>query len=402
MSWATGDQILSALSNLVITLAVARGSGVEGLGRYSVAFAAYLTVLGFSRSLVSEPLLSVPRQERDREDEAAQVTLTLLCAAVGALVVGGAGLLLGRVELLIVAAALPVMLLHDILRYQAFRRKRPQLAALLDGGWLVGSVIAWPAVTGSGSAAVAVACWAGAALLGVGLALRPLRPGLVMPRAALSWWRRDARGLAAPLLLDNLLATVSSQTLVFVLASMAGNSALGLLRAGQVYFAPLGLMFAALGVLAVPHLAQRPSVATAAVAIRLSAAAAALAVVVCGVIIVAEPVLHTVLYAGSIDVPGLLLIPLAGQVVMAAAAAGPVILSKVRGRGGDIARSRLYSTAVGLLLLVVATAAYGVEGAAWAMVVQAVLYAVELGVRVIKPRVAGSNGPVASALIDHD
>jgi len=402
MSWTTTDQVLSASSNFLITIAVARGMGIEGLGRFSIAFAAYLTVLGFSRSLISEPLLAQPRRERDRDVEAASVTLTLLCAASGALVVGGAGLLLGRVELLVVAGALPVALLQDILRYHAFRRKKAQLAALLDGGWLVGSMIAWPIVTNSSSPSIALVCWAGAALLGIALAWRSLVPGMVWPTAALMWWRRDARGLARPLLLDSILVTISLQAMVFMVALIAGDSALGLLRAGQVYFAPLGMVLTALGVLAVPHLAQRPSATTSGLAVRLSVATATLAAVLCAVIIVAEPVLHAVLYADSINVPGLLLLPLAAQVVVSAAAAGLVVVSKVRGRGGDIARSRLSSTAVGLLLLVVATVTYGVEGAAWAMAVQAFLYVVELGVRVIKFRVPERSGSAVSEVMGHD
>lgn len=402
MSWATADQVLSALSNLVITIAVARSSGVEGLGRFSVAFAAYLAVLGFSRSLISEPLLAQPQGRRDRDAEAASVTLTLLFAAAGSLIVGGTGLLLGRIELLIVAAALPVTLAHDILRYHAFRRKKAQLAALLDGGWLLGSAIAWPVVTGSHSTSTALVCWAGAAVVGIGLAWQRLRPGLIAPRTAVAWWRLNARGLAAPLLMDSLLFTISSLALVFVLASMAGDSALGMLRAAQIYFAPLGMVFTALGVFAVPHLAQRAVATTASLAVRLSAAAAALAVVACATIIVAEPVLHAVLYADSIQVPTLLLIALAIQNVVLAAGAGLVIVSKVRGRGSDIARSRLSSTVIGLLLVIAGTAAYGLEGAVGALVVQAVLYITELGVRVIKVKIPASSQPGTTAMVDHD
>ena len=56
---------------------------------------------------------------------------------------------------------------------------------------------------------------------------------------------------------------------------------------------------------------------------------------------------------------------------------------------------------VGLLVLVVATAAYGVEGAAWAMVAQGILYVVGLGMRVIKFNVPPSDGTPCT-VIDHD
>lgn len=403
MSWATADQILFAASNIVITIAVARGTGVEGLGRYSIAFAAYLTVLGFSRSLISEPLLAQPRRERDGSVEAASVTLTLLCAAAGALVVGGAGMMLGRVELLVVAAALPVTLLQDILRYHAFRRKKAQLAALLDGGWLLGSLVAWPVVTNSRSASIAVLCWAGAALVGIGLAWRPLRPHLVAPRTAVAWWRLDARGLAAPLAADSILVMIYAQGLVFVLVSVAGDSALGLLTAGQVYFAPLGLVFTALGILAVPHLTQRSEPTTTRLALWLSAGMAALACLMCTAIILAEPLLHAVLYANTIDVPVWLLVPLAAQVILCAGAGGMVIVCKARARGGEIARSRLSSTVIGLAVLVPATIAFGLQGAAWALVAQSLLYAAHLAARVVRTgtRWPGPTATRAGAAVGH-
>ena len=394
VSWATTDQVLSALSNFVITIAVARGLGIEGLGRFSIAFAAYLAVLGFSRSFTSEPLLTRPRHERDRDVEAASVTLTLLFAAAGALVVGGVGLVLGRVELLVVSVALPVTLFQDILRYHAFRRKKAQLAAVLDGGWLLGSVISWPVVTTSSSVSVAVLCWAGAALVGIGLAWRALRPRLATPRAAMAWWRREARGLATPLLLDSILVTISMQAMVFVLASVAGDAALGLLRAGQVYFMTSALVLTALGILAVPHLAQRGAPTTTRLAFGLSGGLATLACGMCAVIIVAEPLLHAVLYADTIDVPGWLLVPLAAQVVLSATAGGLAIVCKVRDRGGDIARSRLSSTVLGLALFVPVTIAFGLPGATWAIVMQSLLYTADLAVRVVRvgaPPVAYAN-----------
>jgi O-antigen/teichoic acid export membrane protein len=391
MSWVTADQVLSATSNFVITIAVARGIGIEGLGRFSVAFAGYLTVLGFSRALISEPLLAQPRRERDRNVEAASVTLTLLWATAGALVVGGAGLALGRVELLVVAAVLPVTLLQDTLRYQAFRRKKTQLAAMLDGGWLLGSVITWPLVTNSRSVSVALLCWATAALVGIGVGWPFLRPRLVTPRAAVAWWRRDARGLAAPLVLDGIFVTISLQATVFVLASVAGDSALGLLRAGQVYFAPLGMILTAVGVLAVPHLSQRSAPTTNGLAFRLSTGLAALACLVCTAIIVAEPLLHAVLYANSIDVPGWLLAPLAAQVILSAGAGGMFVVCKARARGGDLARSRLSSTVIGLAMLAPASIAFGLQGAAWALVVQSLFYLVELTVRVARTDVAATD-----------
>jgi O-antigen/teichoic acid export membrane protein len=384
VSWSTADQALSALSNIVITLAVTRGAGLNGLGQFSLALAAYITVLGFQRSLISEPLLTVRRQETDRQGERAALTLTLLCSILGALVVAAVGLVLGRTEFLVVAAALPVLLLHDLLRYQAFRRKRAQLAVLLDGGWLIGSLLAWPMISTAESVVSALWCWSGAALLGVLVGGWVLRPGLVSPRAALDWWNAECRVIALPLVLDSVLVTASLQALVFLVVATGGDSQLGLLRAAQVYFNPLGMVFTAIGVTAVPHLVQRSRPMSTALGFRLSGLLVAMACLVCAVVVVAEPLLNTVLFDGAVDTPTWLLIPLVAQVVVSAGAGGLFVANKVRRRGGDLGRSRVTSTLFGMVVLVPATLAWGLEGAVWALVLQGVIYLLDMSVRTIR------------------
>ena len=382
LSWATVDQVLSALSNLVITLAVARGGGAEGLGRYAVAFAAYIVVLGFAKSLASDPLLSTARQSDDRRVEAAATSLTVIYAVAAAIVVASIGLVLGRLELVVVAATLPLTLLHDILRHQAFRRQAPALAALLDGGWLVGSLLCWPVVTQTESTALAILCWSGGAALGLTLAFPVLRPTFSGPAVAIRWWWSDARDYASPLLLDSVVVALSSQALVVVLATMVGDTALGVYRAGQVYFAPLLLALGALGVLVIPYLSQRPGGATNSVALRLSLFTGILSALACGAVLLAEPLLHSLLFGESIAIPYSLLVPLAVGVVAVGASSGLMVVSKARRRGGDIARSRLTSALVGTALLVIGVAMFGLHGAAWALVIQAYWYMFRLAARV--------------------
>lgn len=374
MSWATADQILSALSNFVITIAVVRAAGADGLGRFSIAFAAYLAVLGFSRSLVSEPLLAQQRAGDDRRAESAAVTLTIAFACLGTIVIGLVGLLLTRPELVAIALVLPAVLLHDVLRYLAFHRQRPRLAALLDGGWLLASCAAWPVVTTTASITLSVVCWACGSLTGAGLAWRRLRPRMCGPSVALEWWRRNARPLAVPLLLDSLLVTLSLQATVIALAAAAGDAGLGLLRAGQVLFAPLGMVLTAVGVLAVPRLAQRPGTVTARAATILSCSLTAVAVLACLVLLAAQPHLRELLFAGTVTIPAGLLAALAVQVIVSAAAGGFAIVAKARRDGAAIARSRLASTAAGIAFVVAAAATFGVEGAAWATAAQAIVY----------------------------
>lgn len=392
VGWTAIDQFFFALSNLVITLAIGRSGGAEALGQFTIVFSAYLLALGCGRALVSEPLLTVPRQGADHDRLAESATNTLVIGwAVGAgMAVAVIGLLLGRGEFVLMAVALPVVLLQDNLRYQAFRRGRPAMAALLDGGWLVGTVALWPVITNSGQVETALVCWAAAAVVGLGFGGWVFRPRFSSARVALNWWRREARGLARPLLVDSIIYTLSAQSLIIVVATMLGDDELGVLRAGQVYFAPLGLMLTAFGVLAVPFLAQRPRLMTGRMSLRLAAIFGASAGLVCVVVVVAEPFLRELLFRDSIVVPGLIIGVLAAQVTVSGASTGPVVVTKARRRGIDIVRARLASAVVGVVLLVVATAMFGLVGTAWALAGQTLWFAVHLGVRAAR---GGANTP---------
>ena len=382
-SWASIDQVLFALSNLVITLAVARGAGAEGLGRYAVAFAVYLVVLGISRSLLADPLLASPLPG-DREADGSAAALAVLFAAGSAVPVALSGIVLDRPELIVVAVTLPITLLHDCARYLAFHRGAPALAALLDGGWLLGSLLAWPLLTRPHSPSVAVAAWAGGALLGLLLTWPALRTPVARPSAAFAWWRRDARRLAMPLVVDSLIVAASTQAVVIGVAALVGDEALGVLRAAQVYFAPMGLGLTAIGVLLVPRLAQSRTGPTNGIAFRLLSGVALLTAVAGALILLAAPLLHTLLYAGSITVPRSLLLPLAVQGVFVGASSALMIVCKARRRGNDIVRSRLPSAVGGTVILLFAVGAFGVVGAAWALALQTAWYTVELAVRVMR------------------
>ncbi len=80
-AWTGFDQALSSISNVIVSLALARSGGVEALGVFTIAFAAYLIALGFLRSLVSEPVLTVPMASSGVPDETERlgVTTALTC-----------------------------------------------------------------------------------------------------------------------------------------------------------------------------------------------------------------------------------------------------------------------------------------------------------------------------------
>src|ERR687892_232608 len=242
LGWTGLDQLLSSVSNVVVSLAVARAAGVDGLGAYTVAFALSIVVLGFQRALITEPLLAIPASEGpDGHPRRALGAVAML--AVGsatALVLGG--LLSNRSELVALAAVIAFVCLQDAYRYVLFRRRRAHLAAVIDAVWLIASVAGWPLITSRGTATTAVLVWG----IGAGLsALLGARIAGVLPspgRAAIRWWSREARPLGGFLALTSIVYAVGGQVTVLGLATVLGEGALGELRAAQILFGPILLL----------------------------------------------------------------------------------------------------------------------------------------------------------------
>jgi len=85
--WGLLDQALSSLTNFALTFTAARSLDPHAFGGFSLAFAAYLLALGFSRSVGSEPL--VVRFSGAREEEwRAAVREAAGMALAGALLAG--------------------------------------------------------------------------------------------------------------------------------------------------------------------------------------------------------------------------------------------------------------------------------------------------------------------------
>jgi O-antigen/teichoic acid export membrane protein len=375
---STVDQILSALSNFAITVAVVRGGGPDALGRYAVAFAVYLVVLPLTRALVSEPMLASPQTVCDDRVARSSATVVLSVAVLSAVLVCGVGCWSERPELVALALALPVTLTQDVLRYQAFWMRRPDLAVLLDSGWLLGAVLAWPIIAARPSPDVAILCWAGASGLGMVMAIPRLRLRVTTLREACQWWRNDARSLAAPMAMESVVFAVSAQLVIFAVASALSAGDLGVLRAGQVYFMPVALTLSGCASVGIPYFAQRSTPIMALTVRILSAGIVLFAVAASALIIVAEPVLHALLYARTVEVPRALLFPIAAQVICSTFAQVFVIIAKAQRRGKDLLVTRVSSTVIGCLLLVPAIEIWRIEGAAWLLAVQAALYAVHL------------------------
>jgi len=372
LSWTGLDQALSSLSNVVVSLALARGAGAPGLGAFTVIFGTYLIVLGFQRALIADPLLASSPTIDDRDAERAALGAAIIFSAIGALLVLGIGAILGRSEFFALTVVLPFVCVQDLLRYVAFRRLHPRTAAVLDLVWTFVAVGAWWLIR-AGSVSRAVLLWGAGGALGVflGLFLLGLTPMGI--RAAWRWWNRDARVFGMALAIEGVAYTVSAQASVFIVAGALGSADLGVLRAAQILLAPSAPVLAAFGAFALPRMARRASELTRRDSLLASVASLALAApVAAGALMAAHP-LTRLLYGSSVAVPRQLLLPVALASLLSAAAAGTILSLKARRRGRALVSARVATGALGLVFVAAALRA-GVTAVAWAQAAQTLVY----------------------------
>jgi O-antigen/teichoic acid export membrane protein len=137
----TGDQALFSLSNFAVGIAIARISGVQGLGAYSFAYALWLVFQTLHRSLITDPMAI--NNEALKPDARASVATGLaseiLLGAVAAITVAlvGLGLLAAGghtfgLALVALAPWLPFLLIQDYWRWVGFMQARPGRALAND------------------------------------------------------------------------------------------------------------------------------------------------------------------------------------------------------------------------------------------------------------------------------
>lgn len=257
---AITDQAVSSISNFVTVAIVAQVSTATVFGQFSLAYAGLLLILGAQRSLVGETLLvrysgadaldsGVRRNALGVSVAVATVTAPLL--AVGGIAGGGQ---YGKIWLFM-AAALPLVLVQDLLRYLFICTGRPAWALLLDMLWAVLSVAAMLLLLVVGAEATAmVAAWGAGALISiaVGLALAPAMP---RPGRGLCWLLAE-RDLSFRYLGEFAALNASTFVVLYLLAFPLGAVGVGALRAAQLLFSPLNTAFAAIKMAVIPDLVR--------------------------------------------------------------------------------------------------------------------------------------------------
>ncbi len=291
--WAIADQAFSSLTNFALGVLVARTVDLAAFGAFSLAFAAYLVAVSVTRAYPMDPLAiryaAAPREQFNHAASAATGTVVAVGFACGValLVVSvAAGGHLSQ-SLLALGFTFPGLLLQDAWRSTFFAAGRGRDAFLNDLVWAIvefpalaiiiasgGRSVFWPVLAWGGSATIA-------ALVGIAQASTLPRPWL-----AIRWWHEHT-DLGTRFIAEAVTRTASSQIQLYGVGLVAGLTAVGTLRAGQLLFGPVQVVTFGVSMMAVPEGARALAVSlgrlrrvTLIISVCLGAVAAAWGIVV--------------------------------------------------------------------------------------------------------------------------
>lgn len=258
-SWSLGDQALSSLTNLAVSVVVARSVGAEAFGAFGLAFSTYLLLIGFTRAVTAEPLLvrASADSESDHRRAAADALGTALAIALAAsAVLAAVALVLAgstRTALLALAVVLPGLLVQDTVRYAATAAGRPQLAFANDAVWAcvqAGAITAVVATDRAEVAAVTLAWGVGASVAAVvgiaqlGATPAPMRTGT---------WLRTHRDLIPSFVGEFAARNGGTRLTIFAVAAISGLAAVAGVRAAQVVTGPATVLLLGASMVTVPE-----------------------------------------------------------------------------------------------------------------------------------------------------
>ena len=263
--WNLGEQVVSSLTNSILSIIVANSVDKLTFGGFSVAFTVFALVIGGSRAISTSPLnirfADCTPEESKRAAAAAAGNALVLGLVVGVVCVG-AGLVLpdplGQ-AMIALGIVMPALLVQDAYRYVFFANGRPEAAALSSGLWAVlqiGSVVALLSF-GLNAVGLLLLAWGISAAAAATLSIKQAgaRPA---PRRA--WgWAREHVDLTGYKLATFATAQGSTQGAILIIGVVATIATVGSLRGTQILLGPTSILALAALNFAVPELARRRS-----------------------------------------------------------------------------------------------------------------------------------------------
>ncbi|MDP9434968.1 MAG: hypothetical protein M3P93_07150 [Actinomycetota bacterium] len=344
------DQVLSSVSNVLAVVLVARALSSADFGRFALGYAVLTLALTLSRNYFGTRVSMAPDAADARRLTAELVAGMLVASPLAFLaVLVVAGLVTGLQApgiVLVVAAATPVVLVQDLLRFGAASGGRPWVALASDGVWV--ALMAAPFVLGldlDATAALVLWLYAAVSALAVALAAFGERPRLSGLREL-----RRRETLGASLTLGAVATTAATLLVLMVVARVLDPAAAGSLRGASTAMGPVNVLLAFAGLGVTPVLVRRARAHDRSACLAVGGVLTLL-VLAWGAVLLALPAdVGTALlgdsWGGVRSVLGWTVV----EYVLLAAASAALLGLKVRQRAADLVRARLTLASATVLL----------------------------------------------------
>lgn len=257
------DQGISSLSNLALTIAVARSTTQGGFGVFSIAITLYLltTTLakGMSGGIVALHLSHLEGHAFRQQANSALGAATAVGTASGAIILGSSSALQGGIPsapLAVIAIAMPVLILQDCLRSVAYAAHRPWLAFANSATWFAaqGALFVLLYATNRATPTLLLIAWAAGVFPGLLAALAPLT---LRPEAShVITWLKEHGETGRSLAVEYVFIGGLAQGAPLLLGWTAGSEALGGFRGAVTLFGPVTMAAHGLTLATVPVAAR--------------------------------------------------------------------------------------------------------------------------------------------------
>lgn len=262
-TWALGDQVVSAVSNAGLAIAVARTSSASEFGQFSLAMSVYVLVLGLSRAATSDVIAVITGGGSQPDTNGLLAQSAAVAVSVGLL----CGSILASVAILVsrdvtnpvwmLGLGLPALVLQDACRAGSIATGQARRALANDGLWAGAQAVLFAVVltSGSGTPSVLLLCWivsaCAAAVFGcVQLGVVPI------PRGSIAWSRQHRRLI--PGYMGEFAVGLGGLQLIWVLlGANLGIAAVGAIRGAQTVLGPLNFLWIGCLALTVPEANRR-------------------------------------------------------------------------------------------------------------------------------------------------
>jgi O-antigen/teichoic acid export membrane protein len=390
-SWNLIDQVLSALTNMVLNVLVVHAAGAKAFDAFSVAFLLFAIMIGIERALVGQPLgirHSADSGDLRRRTVSRAAGVTLGIAVAAALGMIGIGLPLGGslgTTLIATAAVLPFLLLQDVCRYAFFAGGEAKKAAFNDALWAVVQFSAMGILIGLGAATAPslVLVWGGAAAVCVVVALAQLR-AVPNPLATIDWVR-EHRDLVGYFVGEYMLTTGAFNGGYLTVGAIVGDQAVGSIRAAQVLLGPLQIVSSAGMSFGLPELSRRAEHLSGSlrkkIAFGTTTGMVALSLTYMGLLYFMPNTVGELFFSTKWVEAKQVLLPLALAMVMSTASLGPAVIIYSLGLAKTTFRLIMIEAPLVFGLMISGTFLAGVTGAAWGQLIdQTILLVLWFGI----------------------